>query len=224
MHARHQRTYVRHRRFRSRLGALAACLCAATLVACAGGKYPPPPSDGGAIGDGETPFVYDYVIGKGDLLNIFVWGYDDLSVTVPVRPDGRITTRLVEDLQASGRTPTELAREIEKRYTEFVNRPVVTVSVDNFIGSSTQQIKVIRAGAEPTTVPFASGMTVLDLVIAVGGIGEYASGNRAVLVRNQEGERQNFTLRLDDLIRKGDLSADVPLRPGDIVVIPETWF
>ena len=205
---------------RGRAGVALVLLATLLLGACAGGKYPPPP-----LGEAdEVAPAYDYVIGEGDVLNIFVWGYEDLSLSVPVRPDGRITTRLVEDLKAAGRTPTELAREIERRYVDFVNKPVVTVSVDNFVGAQSQQVKIIGASAEPKTVPFESDMTVLDLVIEVGGLGEYANGNRARLVRRQDGERRTYSLRLDDLIRKGDMTADAPLRPGDIVVIPETWF
>ena len=168
-----------------RLPSAALPLVLATLVlaACAGGRYPPPPGVGQ---DASAP--YEYIIGEGDVLNIFVWGYEDLSTSVQVRPDGRITTRLIEDLQASGKTPTELAREIEQRYVDFVNRPIVTVSVDDFVGAPSQRVKIIGASAEPKTVPFESGMTVLDL------------------------------------IRKGDMSANVALNPGDIVVIPETWF
>lgn len=193
----------------------------ACVAGCVSNDFPSAPNEG------QTPVdssAFDYVIGEGDILDIFVWGYDDLSVTVPVRPDGRITTRLVEDLQASGRTPTELAREIEEAYTEYVNKPLVTISIDTFVGSESQQIKVIGGSAEPTTIPYERGMSLLDLVIKVGGLGEFASGNRAVLIRKQDGEQMKFGLRLDDLIRKGDVSADVPLRPGDIVIIPESWF
>lgn len=191
----------------------------ALLAGCVGGGYPEPPAAGGGADS-----AYEYVIGEGDTLNIFVWGYPDLSVSVPVRPDGRITTRLVEDLRASGRTPTQLAREIEARYVEYVNKPVVTISVDEFVGSASQRVKVIGAGNEPRTVPYENGMSLLDLVIEVGGLGEFASGNRAVLVRDEGGERRNFSLRLGDLVKKGDMSADIPLRPGDVVIIPESWF
>lgn len=203
------------------VGLVSSAVLSMLLTACIGPKYPPPPA--GAEGDAELP-VYDYVIGEGDVLNIFVWGYNDLSVSVPVRPDGRITTRLVEDLQAAGRTPTELAREIEKRYVDYVNRPVVTISVDEFVGAQSQQVKIIGASSEPRTVSFESDMTVLDLLIEVGGLGEFASGNRARLVREHDGVRSIYSLRLDDLVRKGDMSADVLLRPGDIVVVPESWF
>ena len=191
------------------------------LAACAGGNYPPPP--GSSEGGAAVP-AYDYVIGEGDMLNIFVWGYEDLSASVPVRPDGRITTRLVEDLQAAGKTPTQLAREIEKRYVDYVNRPVVTISIADFVGAQSQQVKIIGTGSEPRNVPYETDMTVLDLIIEVGGLGEFASGNRARLVRKQGDERANYSLRLDDLVRKGDMSANVPLSPGDIIVIPESWF
>lgn len=209
----------RARRPRGVRAALPLVFATLALAACAGGQYPPPPG----VGQDESA-PYEYIIGEGDVLNVFVWGYEDLSTSVQVRPDGRITTRLIEDLQASGKTPTELAREIEQRYVDFVNRPIVTVSVDDFVGAPSQRVKIIGASAEPKTVPFESGMTVLDLIIDVGGMGEFASGNRALLVRREDGERKNYSLRLDDLIRKGDMSANVALHPGDIVVIPETWF
>ena len=194
--------------------------CASILSGCATGKYPPPPSEIENI----NPEQYEYTIGAGDVLSIFVWGYEDLSDSVPVRPDGYITTRLVEDLPASGKTTTQLAREIEEKYAEFVKRPVVSVSINSFVGTDAQQVKVIGASTEPRTIPYKSRMLLLDLIIEIGGIGEFASGNRAVLVRNLNDSVQNYSLRLDDLIRKGDISANVPLLPGDIIIIPESWF
>ena len=167
---------------------------------------------------------YDYIVGEGDNLNIFVWGYDELSDTVPVRPDGQITTRLVEDLQASGKTTTQLAREIELRYSDFVKKPVVTVSVDTFVGSPSQQVKIVGASTEPKTVPYIRGMALLDVIIEVGGIAEFADGNRSTLVRKEGDENVNYSLRIDDLIRTGDVTANVPLLPGDIIIIPESRF
>ena len=172
----------------------------------------------------EQNAAYDYIVGEGDILNIFVWGYEELSDSVPVRPDGQITTRLVEDLQASGQTTSALAREIERRYSDFVKKPVVTVSVDTFVGSPSQQVKIVGASTEPKTVPFTRGMALLDVIIEVGGIAEFADGNRSTLVRRQGGENVNYSLRIDDLIRKGDVTANVPLVPGDIIIIPETRF
>jgi len=182
------------------------------------------PYPGAPLGEPTETAGYEYIIGPGDVLDIFVWGYEDLSVSLPGRPDGKITTRLVEDLPASGKTPSELARDIEKRYRVFVKNPTVTVSINEFVGSPSQQIKVVGGGAEPQTVPYTTNMTLLDLMIVVGGLGEFSSGNRAVLVRDVNGERKTYRVRLADLLRKGDITANLPLFPGDIVIIPESWF
>ncbi len=167
---------------------------------------------------------YEYVVGSGDSLSIFVWGYEDLSVTVPVRPDGRITTRLVEDMQASGKTPSQLARDIEKVYKQFVKQPTVSITVSGFVGSPSQQIRVVGGGSSLKTIPYKSGMTLLDLMIEVGGLSEFASGNRSVLVRTVETERVSYKVRISDLLMRGDISANVPLYPGDIILIPESRF
>ena len=168
--------------------------------------------------------TYQYVIGPGDTLDVFVWGYKDLSVTVPVRPDGKITTRLVEDMIASGKTPTQLARELEAQYQTYVKNPTVTVTVNKFIGAPSQQIKVVGGGAKPRTVPYVNGMTVLDVMIEVGGLKKFSSGNKAVLVRSVNGSKKQFRLRLHDLLKKGDIGANRAVQPGDIVIIPESWF
>ena len=137
---------------------------------------------------------YQYVIGPGDTLDIFVWGYDDLSVEVPVRPDGKITTRLIEDMQASGKTPSQLARDIEKQYVTYVKNPTVTITVNEFVGDTSQQIRVVGGGSEPKTVPYRNNMTVLDVMIEVGGLSEFSSGNKARLVRNVNGKQQSLSL------------------------------
>lgn len=167
---------------------------------------------------------YKYVIGPGDTLDIFVWGYENLSLTVPVRPDGKITTRLVEDMLASGKTPTLLARELELKYQVYVKNPTVTVTVNKFIGVPSQQIKVVGGGANPRTVPYVNGMTVLDVMIEIGGLKKFSSGNKAVLVRTVNGERNSYRVRLHDLLNKGDISANRDVNPGDILIIPESWF
>jgi len=167
---------------------------------------------------------YQYTIGPGDTLDIFVWGYEDLSASIPVRPDGKITTRLIEDMPASGKTPTQLARDIEKQYEIFVKNPTVSVTVNNFVGSPAQQIKVVGGGAEPRTVPFQTNMSLLDLMIEVGGLAEFSNGDRGVLVRMVDGTRKSFRVRIRDLLKKGDISANVPVYPGDILIIPESWF
>jgi len=173
-------------------------------------------------GEGEeTPY---YLIGPGDSLNIFVWRNPDLSTSVPVRPDGRITIPLVEDLQASGKTPSQLARDIEKVLSRYVKDPLVTVMVTGFVGPYSQQIRVVGEAAKPQALPYRDRMTLLDVMIAVGGLTEFAAGNRARLVRIVDGQQQILELRLDDLLKDGDISANIPMRPGDTLIIPESWF
>lgn len=167
---------------------------------------------------------YDYVIGAGDNLEIFVWGNPELSASVIVRPDGKITTRLVEDIPASGRTSTQLAREIEDAYEKYVKSPVVSVIVDTFVGVPTQQVRVVGEAANPLSVPYNKHMSLLDLMIAVGGLSDFADGNGSVLIRRYGGEQQIFNLRIEDLIRDGDISANTHMMPGDIIIIPEAWF
>lgn len=194
-------------------------LCGLMVSGCVANKYPSAPTQLDEEGGN-----YGYIIGAGDRLNVYVWGYEDLSDEITVRPDGKITTKLVEDLEASGRTPSELAREIERRYRDFVKQPVVTVSVDNFVGSRNQQVRIMGAGEQPRSVPYTPEMTLLDLVIEVGGLGEFANGNSAVLVRKVKGVDINYSLKIDDLLRKGEIEANVPLLPGDIVIVPESRF
>ncbi|MEJ2455024.1 MAG: polysaccharide export protein [Candidatus Thiodiazotropha sp.] len=165
-----------------------------------------------------------YVIGPGDRLNVFVWGDNELTTEVVVRPDGLITTPLVEDVQASGMTPTELARNLENRLTRFVKNPKVTVSVTNFVGRYTEQVRVVGQAAQPQSIPYRDGMTLLDVIISVGGLTEFAAGNKATIVRKIGGKTQQFRVRLDDLIRDGDISANARMMPGDVLIIPETWF
>jgi len=184
-----------------------------------GNNYPAAPS---SLPEGSQS--YEYTIGPGDVLNIFVWGYEEWSHDVEVRPDGKVTTRLLEDMQASGKSPTQLARDLEGRYESFVNKPVVTISVNGFVGSRSQQVQILNAGQEATSVPYSEGMTILDLVVKIGGIDEFASGNRTVLVRDEEGQEKRYSLRLDDLVRDGDISANAPLKPGVIVLIPASRF
>lgn len=170
---------------------------------------------------GEAPM---YLIGPGDSVNVFVWGNPDLSATVPVRPDGRITTPLIEDVQASGKTPTQLAREMEKRLARYIRNPVVTVIVTGFVGLYSEQIRVVGEAAKPQSIPYRENITLLDVMIAVGGLTEFADGNRGVLVRTVNGKRHQYTVRLDDLLKNGDISANVDMLPGDVLIIPEAWF
>lgn len=205
------------------VGGVAAFAAALLLGGCVANPTAPDGSEKQGDEDKNT-HSYEYIIGPGDSLDIFVWGYEDLTVTLPVRPDGRITTRLVEDMQAAGKTSTQLARDIEGAYRGYVKNPTVSVTVSEFVGSPAQQIKVVGGGAKPKTVPYKNSMTLLDLMIEVGGLGEFASGNRATLVRSVNGKRESFKVRLNDLLSKGDISANVPLFPGDIIIIPESWF
>ncbi len=167
---------------------------------------------------------YDYVIGAGDNLDIFVWGNSELSASVKVRPDGKITTRLVEDIPASGRTSTQLAREIEEAYGKYVKSPVVSVIVDSFVGIPTQQVRVVGEAANPLSIPYNKHMSLLDLMISVGGLSDFADGNGSVLIRNYGGKQEIFNLRIEDLIRDGDITANTHMMPGDIIIIPEAWF
>jgi len=186
------------------------------LAACAP-TYPPAPAELG-------PFEYWYLIGPGDNVNIQVWRNPELSMQVTVRPDGKITSPLVEDVPASGRTPTALAREMEKHLSKYVQSPVVTVIVAGFSGPYTQQIRVIGEAAKPQALPYRENMTLLDVMIVVGGITDFAAGNKASILRTVEGKREQVGVRLIDLIRGGDLRANVSMRPGDILVIPQSWF
>ena len=155
---------------------------------------------------------------------MFVWQNPDLSVTVPVRPDGRISTPLVDDMMAATKTSQQLARDIEKSLAKYVKDPLVTVTVQSFNGPYNQQIRIVGQAAEPKAIPYRNDMTVLDAIIAVGGMTEFAAGNRAVIVRTESGEQQSYNVRLDDLIVDGDVTANVPLLPGDIIIIPQSWF
>jgi len=167
---------------------------------------------------------YEYLIGPGDSLNIFVWRNPEVSGTFEVRPDGKITTSLVEDIQVSGKTPTQLAREIEKVLGQYIKSPIVTVSVGSFIGPFSEQVRVIGEAANPQAINYRQNMTLLDVMIQVGGLTEYADGNGAVLVRVQDGLQREYEISLDDLIREGDISANVDILPGDIIIVPEDWF
>lgn len=164
----------------------------------------------------------DYLIAPGDTLAVFVWANPDLSiVNVPVRPDGKITTPLAEDVVAAGKTASELARDIEQKLSAYVRNPGVTVSVTDFIGLYSKQVRVVGAAVEPQSIPYREGMSVLDVVIAIGGLTEFANGNRAILVRSIDGEERRYRVRLNDLINKGRMSENIPVQPGDVLVVPE---
>ena len=168
-----------------------------------------------------SPQSPDYVIGPRDSLQIFVWRNPELTTTVTVRPDGRVTVPLIDDLQAANKTPSQLADEIESELEQFIQSPIVSVIMTGFVGPFDQQVRVVGEAANPQAIPFSEHMTMLDVMIAVGGLTEFAAGNRAVLVREGQG---SFRVRLDDLVRDGDVGANVPVLPGDIVIVPQSWF
>lgn len=198
------------------LGTLVLAALVTTLAACSSTNYPPAPM-AAATAD------YKYVIGPLDSVNIVVWRNPELSMSVPVRPDGRISTPLVEDIPALGRNPAELARDLEKALSKYIRDPVVTVIVTNFNGPTNEQIRIIGEAAKPQAVAYRQNMTLLDVIIVVGGLTDFADGNKAVLVRGSEKGKQ-YSVRLGDLVRRGDISANVDVKPGDVLIIPQSWF
>jgi len=190
------------------------------ISACASS---PPPSTAQLTSQppSEAP---NYLIGPGDVLKVFVWQNPDLSVTVPVRPDGRISIPLIQDLQAAQKTPTQLAADITKGLETYIRSPVVTVIVTDFVGPYSEQIRVMGEATKPQAISYRANMTVLDVMIAVGGLTPFAAGDRAVIARRHDGQEEQITVRLDSLLKDGDLSANVPMKPGDILIIPKSWF
>ncbi len=197
-----------------------ACFAVVFAVLSLGGcKTYPPLTD-----DGASYIAHDYLIGPGDMVDVIVWRNPEVSMAVPVRPDGKITTPLVEDLPASGKTSTQLARDIEQALSKYIQQPVVTVVVTEFVGPYSEQIRVIGEASKPQALPYREEMTLMDVLIEVGGMTDFAAGNKARIIRNVEGKQQQFSVRLDDLIRDGDITANVPMRQGDVLVIPESFF
>jgi polysaccharide biosynthesis/export protein len=193
------------------------------LAACAGTSKPPPAPVSAATND------YNYIIGPGDSLNIIVWRNPELSMSVPVRPDGKFSTPLIDELVGQGKTSVQVAREVEKKLEKYVRDPVVTVVVTTFVGPYDQQIRVVGEAAKPQALPFKQYMTLLDVMIAVGGLTDFADGNEATILRTADGGKdgvggKQFSVRLRDLIRRGDISANVEMKPGDILIIPQGWF
>jgi polysaccharide export outer membrane protein len=206
------------------------------ILFVSGCAYPP------LTQDAVVPSDYTYIIAPGDSVQIFVWGNPDISTTATVRPDGKITIPLAEDLLASGKTPSELARLMEKRLEKYVRDPQVVIMVAGFVGAFTQQVRIIGqlsggggssgggssggggASFSAKAFPYKKDMTLLDLMIQVGGLGQYADGNRASIIRNIKGVNQQFGIRINDLINNANLSANVKILPGDIIIIPEAFF
>lgn len=190
----------------------------ALLAACSTPQAPPE-----AVLAGTAP---DYVIGPGDSLGIFVYRSPELSAELPVRPDGRISLPLVPDIEAAGKTPTKLAKDIEARLQEYVREPNVTVMVRSFVGPANRQIRVVGEATQPKAIPYREGMSVLDVMIESGGLTRYAAGNRAEIIRRDPagGATRTLRVRLSDLLRDGDISQDVQMQPGDTLIIPQAWF
>lgn len=203
----------------------AAVIAAVALSGCTGGgsrpELPPTTFVASREGPGE-----EYVIGPLDSLQIFVWRNPELSAKVQVRPDGRITTPLISDMPAVGKTPAMLADDLKIALGEYIKDPIVSVIVENFSGTYSQQIRVVGATEKPASIPYRANMTLLDAMIAVGGLNEFAAGNRARLVRfdKNAGRQREFRVRLSDLLKNGDTSANVRLEPGDVIIIPESMF
>jgi polysaccharide biosynthesis/export protein len=195
---------------------LALVVALTGLAGCASTAYPPAP-EAAASAD------YRYIVGPGDQINIIVWRNPEISMSVPVRPDGRISAPLVEDLQAMGKDPTTLARDIEKELSKYIRDAVVTVVVTGFVGPYSEQIRVIGEAAKPQILAYRQKMTLLDVMIAVGGITDFADGNGASILRTSDGNKQ-YSVRLKDLVRRGDVTANVDMKPGDVLIIPQSWF
>jgi len=194
-----------------------AVFAAALLAGCAGtANFPPAPVQ-------AAQDDYTYIIGAGDSVNIVVWRNPELSTTVPVRPDGKIAAPLVDELPAQGKTPVQLARDVEQVLGKYVRDPIVTVLVNGFVGPYSEQIRVIGEAARPQALAYKQKMTVLDVMIVVGGLTDFAAGNRATILRTAEQGKQ-YSVRLNDLVKRGDVSANVEMRPGDILIIPQTRF
>jgi polysaccharide export outer membrane protein len=169
--------------------------------------------------------VQEYVIGAGDVLDIFVWHNSDLTRSIPVRPDGRISMPLVGDTLVVGKTPAALAAELQDKLKPYIIDPLVTVIPTQFVGLFTRQVRVIGEAAQPRALPYRSSMTVLDVMIDVGGLTRYADGDRAVLVRQAAGgQQQSYRVKLDSLVRDGDITQNVDVQPGDILIIPQRLF
>jgi polysaccharide biosynthesis/export protein len=186
------------------------------VAACASKPSPPAPKE-------VALTQYKYLIGPGDLLSVIVWRNPDLSMSVPVRPDGKISLPLVEDLPAAGKDPAAVSREVERALSKYLRDPVVTIVVTQFGGPYSEQIRVVGQATKPQALPYKENMTLLDVMITVGGITDFADGNRSNILRTSEGNKV-YGVRLDDLLRNGDISANVPVKPGDVLIIPESWF
>lgn len=203
-------------------GSAMAAMC---LTGCAGGSGGAQLPSASFVSMQEGPGE-EYVIGPLDELTIFVWRNPELGASVQVRPDGRITTPLITDMPAVGKTPSMLAEDLKLQLSQYIQEPLVSVIVNKFAGTFSQQVRVVGATEKPASLPYRANMTLLDAMIAVGGLSEYAAGNRAKLIRfdKESGSQREFAVRLGDLLKKGDSKANVMLMPGDVIIIPESMF
>ncbi len=206
-----------------RIPAIALLTLFATLPLVGGCSSPKVPTDA-QLGQGGIASGPDYIIGPGDNLNVFVSRAPELSITLPVRPDGRVSIPLVSDIPAAGRTPSQLAAEIERRLKEYVKEPNVTVMVTSFVGPFDRQVRVIGEATQPIALPYRDRMTVLDVMIEAKGLTRFASGNSAQIVRRSGGTVSSIPVRLSDLLRDGDIAQNVVMQPGDTLIIPQTYF
>ena len=204
------------------LGAAATALAGCTTTAGTTGNTLPAASFVGQ----DQRVSEEYIIGPLDELTVFVWRNPELGAKVQVRPDGRITTPLISDLPAVGKTPAQLATDIKKVLTQYISDPLVSVMVDKFQGTFSQQVRIVGATEKPASIPYRANMTLLDAMIEVGGLSEFAAGDRARLVRfdRATGKQKEYDLRISRLIKRGDTSANVRLEPGDVIIIPESMF
>lgn len=196
----------------------AVVLAIAGLTGCSNTPtYPPAPAQ-------TSAYDWNYLVGPGDSVNVFVWRNPEVSGNFPVRPDGKMTMNLVEDLPASGKTPSQLARDIEKALGKYIQEPIVTVIVGGGVGPFDQQIRVVGEAAKPQALNYREKMSLIDLMISVGGLTDFAAGNKAYILRTQNGKQTQLGVRLEDLLKGGDIKANVEIRPGDVLVIPESLF
>jgi len=213
------RTSLVKRAGRKQMLAVPLC-CLPLLLSCSSSPRPPV-----TVSDNSAPDrINEYVIEPGDVLRIFVWQNPDLTVTVPVRPDGRISVPLLQDVEAAQKTPPQLAEDIKKGLSVFIKEPEVTVIVTEFVGPYSEQVRVVGEAVKPQAIPYRARMSVLDVMIAAGGLTQFAAGNRAVIVRRVDNHTEQLPVNLDSLLKDGDISANVQMRPGDILVIPQSWF
>ena len=203
-------------------------LAVAAITGCSSTPtYPPAPVQAPAPVPVQPRISgWNYLLGPGDSVSVFVWRNPEVSGSFPIRPDGKMTMNLIEDLQAAGKTPTQLARDIEKALSKYIQEPIATVIVSGGIGPYNQQIRVLGEATEPKALGYIEGMSLVDVMISSGGLTDFADGNKAYISRivKEDGTREQLGVRLEDLLRDGDSTANVEIRPGDVLVIPESLF